>query len=86
MLSLSDPASGREVKVFSDQPGVQLYTGNFLDGSYVGKDGQPIVKYGGVCMETQAWPNAVNNPAAEDQVLLRPGQTYRSKTVWTLKW
>lgn len=48
--------------MYTDQPGVQLYTGNFLDGSYVGKDGVPIEKHAGVCLETQAWPNAINNP------------------------
>ena len=60
--SLRDVASGHGVDVYTDQPGVQLYTGNFLDGSYVGKDGVPIQKHAGVCLETQAWPNAINNP------------------------
>lgn len=60
--SLRDVASGHGLVVYTDQPGVQLYTGNFLDGSYVGKDGVPIGKHAGVCLETQAWPNAINNP------------------------
>ena len=60
--SLRDVASGHGLVVYTDQPGVQLYTGNFLDGSYVGKDGVPIEKHAGVCLETQAWPNAINNP------------------------
>ena len=62
LYSLRDVASGHGLVVYTDQPGVQLYTGNFLDGSYVGKDGVPIGKHAGVCLETQAWPNAINNP------------------------
>ena len=74
--------------VYSDQPGVQLYSGNFLDGSECGpgKDGQPLVKHGGVCLETQAWPNAVNIPGAESQMIVRPGETYKRKTVWAMSW
>ena len=64
---------------------MQLYTGHYLDTAYTGKDGKPILQDGGVCLETQAWPNAINNPNAEDQVILRPGKTYRSKTVWVFK-
>ena len=58
--SLQDPGSGSALEVFTDQPGMQLYTGNFLDGSYSGRDGEPIAKHCGVCLETQAWPNAIN--------------------------
>ena len=84
--SLRDVASGNGVEVYTDQPGVQLYTGNFLDGSYIGKNGVPIQKHSGVCLETQAWPNAINNPVAADHVILRPGQKYSHKTVWALSW
>ena len=56
--------------VYTDQPGVQLYTGNFLDGSYVGKDGVPIKKHAGVCLETQAWPNAINNPVGNTETVV----------------
>ena len=58
--SLQDPGSGNGVEVFSNQPGVQLYTGNFLDGSYTGRDCEPLARHSGVCLETQAWPNAIN--------------------------
>lgn len=75
--------------MYSDQPGVQFYTAQYLDGSYTGKDGNPIIAYGGVCLETQAYPNAINIdrevPGAKEQVILRPGGTYRSKTVWAAK-
>ena len=62
--SLSDPSTSHELRVYTDQSGVQLYTGNFLDGSLMGKDGKPIEKHAGVCLETQAWPNAINNPVS----------------------
>ena len=74
---LDDPKSGRVMIVSSDQPGVQFYTGNFLDGSITGKGGATYVQYAGLCLETQKFPNAINIPAWRDQVILRPGQTYR---------
>jgi aldose 1-epimerase len=83
---LQDPSSGNEVQVFSDQPGLQFYTGNFLDSSSTGKDGLPLAKHSGICLETQAWPNAINIKGAEGQVILRPGGQYVRKTVWKLKW
>ncbi len=67
--SLEDPGTGRKLSVYTDQPGVQLYTGNFLDGSTVGKGGAPIIKHGGVCLETQAWPNAINIPVSGSVML-----------------
>ena len=73
---LEDPKSGRVMTVSSDQPGVQFYTGNFLDGSLKGK-GATYVQYAGLCLETQKFPNAINIPDWRDQVILRPGRTYR---------
>jgi aldose 1-epimerase len=73
---LADPKSGRVMSVSADQPGVQFYTGNFLNGSIRGK-GATYAQYTGLCLETQKFPNAVNVPAWRDQVILRPGQTYR---------
>jgi aldose 1-epimerase len=73
---LRDPKSGRVMDVTADQPGVQFYTGNFLDGSHQGK-GAAYVQYAGLCLETQAFPNAINVPAWQDQVILEPGQSYR---------
>ena len=73
---LKDPKSGRVMTVSADQPGVQFYTGNFLNGSARGK-GATYVQYAGLCLETQKFPNAINVPAWQDQVILRPGQTYR---------
>lgn len=75
---LVEPASGRAMELWSDQPGVQFYTGNFLDGSLSGKG----ARYGfrsGLCLETQAHPNAANVPAWRAQVVLHPGQTYEHR-------
>jgi aldose 1-epimerase len=74
---LKDPRTGRVMTVSADQPGVQFYTGNFLDGSLKGKGGVAYGQYAGLCLETQKFPNAINVPAWQDQVILRPGQTYR---------
>jgi aldose 1-epimerase len=79
---LKDPESGRVMTLAADQPGVQFYTGNFLDGSHKGK-GATYVQYAGLCLETQKFPNAINVPAWQDQVILRPGQPYRHVMVHT---
>ena len=74
---LEDPKSGRVMVVSANQPGVQFYTGNFLNGSIRGKGGATYLQHAGLCLETQKFPNAINIPAWRDQVILRPGQTYR---------
>ena len=71
-----DPKSGRVLTLEADQPGVQFYTGKFLDGSHRGK-GVAFGQYSGLCLETQKYPNAINVPAWRDQVILRPGQAYQ---------
>jgi aldose 1-epimerase len=73
---LKDPGSGRVMTLSADQPGVQFYTGNFLNGSTTGK-GTTHRQYAALCLETQKFPNAINVPAWQDQVILHPGQTYR---------
>ena len=73
---LKDPKSGRVMTVSADQPGVQFYTGNFLDGSVSGKSAT-YVQYAALCLETQKFPNAINVPAWENQVIVRPGEVYR---------
>jgi aldose 1-epimerase len=77
---LKDPRSGRVMTLTADQPGVQFYTGNFLDGSLHGK-GATYVQHSALCLETQTFPNAINVPAWRDQVILRPGQTYRHRMI-----
>ena len=77
---LKDPKSGRVMTLTADQPGVQFYTGNFLDGALTGK-GATYVQHAALCLETQKFPNAINVPAWRDQVILRPGQTYRHRMI-----
>jgi aldose 1-epimerase len=79
---LKDPKSGRVMTLAANQPGVQFYTGNFLDGSAKGK-GTTYGQYAALCLETQKFPNAINVPAWQEQVILRPGRTYRHVMVHT---
>jgi len=78
---LRDPKSGRVMDVFTSEPGIQLYTGNFLDGSNKGKGGAAYKQYGGLCLEAQHYPDSVNQPKFPS-VVLRPGDTYRQTTVY----
>lgn len=79
---LKDPASGRVLTLTADQPGVQFYTGNFLDGSLTGK-GATYVQHSALCLETQRFPNAINVPGWRDQAILRPGQRYHHRMIHT---
>ncbi len=74
---LVDPTSGRSMQVWSNQPGIQFYSGNFLDG-VPGKDGAVYQKNAALCLETQAFPDSINKQgkAGWPDVILRPGQTY----------
>jgi aldose 1-epimerase len=78
---VEDPASGRTLETLTTEPGVQLYTGNFLDGSVVGSGGKPYEKRGGFCLETQHYPDSPNQPAFPNTIL-RPGEEYRTTTVY----
>jgi len=73
--------SGRVMEVFTTQPGVQFYTGNFLDGSLKGKGGQNYPRRSGFCLETQHFPDSPNKPAFPS-VILRPGETYTQTTIY----
>lgn len=75
-----DPGSGRYLELFTDQPGVQFYSGNSLDGSIVLRDGSTARQCDAFCLETQAFPDAPNHPDFPSTVL-RPGELYRSRTV-----
>jgi aldose 1-epimerase len=74
--------SGRVMKVFTTEPGVQFYSGNFLDGKQKGKGGVKYSQYAGFCLETQHFPDSINHPEFPSAVL-RPGQTYRHTTIYT---
>ncbi len=72
---VKDPASGRVMELFADQPGVQFYTGNFMDGTTTGK-GAKHAQHSAFCLETQQFPDSINKPAWRDRVVLKPGKTY----------
>ena len=74
-----EPQTGRIMEVFTTEPGVQLYSGNWLDGTTPGK-GRTISKHSGLCLETQHFPDSVNRPHFPSTIL-RPGQTYRQTTI-----
>jgi aldose 1-epimerase len=76
-----DPASGRTLDVSTTEPGVQFYTGNFLDGTVIGKGGRAYPMRSGFCLETQHYPDSPNEPQFPSTIL-RPGETYRSRTVF----
>jgi aldose 1-epimerase len=77
---LVDPKSGRFLEIYSDQPGIQFYSGNFLDGSIKGKGGVTYQKYHGLCLESQHFPDSPNHPEFPS-VILRPGEEYRHRMV-----
>lgn len=78
---LYDPQSGRVMTIHTTQLGLQFYSGNFLDGTVTGKGGLRYAKYGGLCLETQHFPDSPNRPAFPSTVL-RPGEVYRQTTVY----
>lgn len=79
--SVFEPASGRMLEVLTDQPGVQFYTGNFLDGAYPGKKGRFYGYRTGFCLETQHFPNSPNQPGFPS-VVLNPGEDYNHTCVY----
>jgi len=78
---LEDPRTGRALEVHTDQPGLQVYTGNHLDGSVVGPSGRRYRQGDGVALETQRLPDAPNRAWMPSPVL-QPDDTYRSSTQW----
>jgi len=76
-----EPTTGRVLEVLTDQPGIQFYTGNFLDGSVTGTDGKVYKKRYAFCLETQHYPDSPNHPKFPTTEL-KPGQTFRSTTVY----
>jgi aldose 1-epimerase len=78
---VTDPESGRVLEVLTTQPGTQLYTGNFLDGSIHGKGGKAYARRSAFCLETQHFPDSPNKPSFPSTEL-KPGETYRETTVY----
>lgn len=81
VAELFDPSSGRMMELFTTEPGVQFYTGNFLNGSIVGEYGLVYQKHHGLCLETQHFPDSPNQPNFPDAIL-RPDETYKQFTVY----
>src|SRR5678809_959659 len=77
-----DPGSGRYMEVLTTQPGIQFYSGNFLNGDLqLTKEGQIYIPHSGLCLETQHYPDSPNEPSFPNTIL-RPGETYKQTTVY----
>ena len=83
-IEVYDPSSGRQMSIRTNEPGVQFYTGNFLNDSISGKDGKALQKHAGFCLETQKYPDSPNQPSFPNTIL-RPGEKYQNKTVYSLE-
>ena len=76
-----DTVSGRQLDVYTTEPGVQFYSGNFLDGSLTGPNGREYIQHAGFCLETQHFPNSPNQPNFPN-VILEPNETFESTTTY----
>ena len=83
VAEVTESTSGRKLEVFTTQPGLQFYSGNFLDGTIKTSGGKPINQYTGFCMETQHFPNSPNTPSFPTTIL-RPVQTFHSITEYKI--
>ncbi|MES2731547.1 MAG: aldose epimerase family protein [Bacteroidota bacterium] len=81
IVTVYEPTSGRVMEVYTDQPGVQFYSGNFLDGTITGKNGIKYVKHYGFCLETQHFPDSPNQPTFPSAIL-KPGEKYHTVTAY----
>ena len=79
-LTLAEPTSGRVMRMYTTEPGLQFYSGNFLDATLVGTSGRTYRQGDALCLETQHFPDSPNHPSFPSTVL-RPGTTYRTSTV-----
>jgi aldose 1-epimerase len=78
---LTDPGSGRVLNVYTQEPGVQFYSGNSIPGTFKGRDGVVYTKHAGLCLETQHYPDSPNRPEWPSTTLL-PGHTYSTSTIF----
>jgi len=76
-----EPTSGRAMDVLTTEPGIQFYSGNFLDGTIKSRTGVPYGKHSAFCLETQHFPDSINHPAFPSAVL-EPGKTYKTTTIY----
>jgi aldose 1-epimerase len=81
---VTEPKSGRTLEVLTTEPGLQFYTGNFLDGTNTGKGGAVYKQYNGFCLEAQKFPDSINKPEWKEKSnpVLRPGETYKQTTIY----
>jgi aldose 1-epimerase len=80
-VKVTEPGSGRAMEIFTDQPGLQFYSGNFLDGSIKGKGGRVYGQYNGFCLETQHFPDSPNR-VSFPTTILKPGEKYSTRTIY----
>ena len=80
-VTVTEPKSGRVMQIFTTEPGIQFYTGNFLDGKLAGKGGRCYNKHAGFCLETQHFPDSPNQKEFPSTIL-KAGDRYRSKSVF----
>ena len=83
-VRVHEPTSGRTMEVWTTEPGVQFYSGNFLDGTNKGKGGVTYNKRAAFCLEMQHFPDSPNQESFPSTVL-RPGETYRSRTEYRFR-
>lgn len=76
-----EPVSGRFMEVWTEEPGIQFYGGNFLNGSNIGKSGKPYNYRNGFCLETQHYPDSPNQPSFPS-IMLKPGEEYKTTTIY----
>lgn len=84
VANVHEPKSGRFMEVWTTEPGIQFYTGNFLDGTLVGHGGRKYAKRSGFCLETQHFPDSINQPSFPS-VVLDAGKTYLTTTIYKFK-
>jgi aldose 1-epimerase len=77
------PETGRTLEVWTTEPGLQFYSGNFLDGSLIGRGGEAYGRNAGFCLEAQHFPDSPHQPGFPS-IVLRPGERYRTRTVYRL--
>ena len=82
--TLTDPTSGRSLQIYTTEPGLQFYTGNFLNGTLNTENDLPLNKHNALCLETQHFPNSPNEPLFPNTIL-HPGTIFTSSTIYSFK-